>query len=512
MAALSFYGGVGEIGGNTILLDSDGLRIMLDFGVSFTRQGAFFGEFLQVRNRTHLRDSILLGLIPPLDGLYRNDLESPNGLESLQVYREHPELWQTRVVPWAESEERIDALLLTHGHLDHVQNIPLIDPHIPIYCSGDTRILLETMEDMSQGVSSEFVHTKVWGLKTTKSGKFPGSPRIGEIENLDRDFQTFRPPAKFHIEDIEVEAYPVDHSVPGAVGFIIRTGEENIAYTGDFRFHGDHAHWTMRFFEAVAEDVDVLISEGTRMNDPEKDNEQYVRDRTTELIEQTNGLVMLGYSWKDLMRTKSMLEVSRRTGRELVISPRTAYFLHKMGSHVEAIVGLRVYLPRKGSMIYTPSDYVNDKYLAGYSLNWKNEKPDMTHLNDGIRAYHIARNPGRYLLHLDHHSFNELLDLGRLEGSIYIKVQSEPLTEEMHLSEHLIANWFRAWGINAPDHVPIDIPASGHACGPEINDVISVISPKLLIPLHTEHPELFPKTVRIHNPEIGVRYDLRDLL
>jgi len=512
MTALTFFGGASEIGGNTILLETDGLRVLLDFGVSFERKGRFFEEFMQVRNRTHLRDSIVLGIVPPLDGLYRSDLESPHGLESLQVYREHPELWQTSVVPWEESEERVDAMLLTHGHLDHAAHIPLMDPRIPIYCSGDTRILLETMDDMSEGVESEFIKATTWGLKSMKGGKFPGSPKIGEVETTERLFHTFRPPAKFQIEDLEISAFPVDHSVPGAVAFVIYTSDLTIAYTGDFRLHGDHSHWTADFFGQIAGEVDVFITEGTRIHEESTDSEQAVRDEATTLIENTNGLVMVGYSWKDLMRTKSMLEVSRRTGRELVISPRTAYFLYKMGSHVEAIVGLSVYTPRKGSMIYAPNDYNVEKYLAGYSLDWSGDKPDMTHLNDGVRAYDIARNPNRYLLHVDLFSFNELLDLGRLEGSIYIKAQSEPFSEEMTISEERIMNWFSFWGINPPDHIPIDIRASGHAAGPDIHAAIEMVKPRLLIPVHTDHPEMFPTNTNMLNPEVGVRYDLSSLV
>jgi len=35
MAALTFFGGAGEIGGNKILLEDEGVKIYLDFGESF---------------------------------------------------------------------------------------------------------------------------------------------------------------------------------------------------------------------------------------------------------------------------------------------------------------------------------------------------------------------------------------------------------------------------------------------------------------------------------------------
>ncbi len=47
MPALSFFGGANEIGGNKILFDADGTRILLDFGLSFAIASRYFDENLQ---------------------------------------------------------------------------------------------------------------------------------------------------------------------------------------------------------------------------------------------------------------------------------------------------------------------------------------------------------------------------------------------------------------------------------------------------------------------------------
>ena len=47
MASLTFYGGIGEIGGNKILLEDEGKRIWFDFGMSFKQANKYFAEFLQ---------------------------------------------------------------------------------------------------------------------------------------------------------------------------------------------------------------------------------------------------------------------------------------------------------------------------------------------------------------------------------------------------------------------------------------------------------------------------------
>jgi ribonuclease J len=46
---LSFYGGVNKIGGNKILLEDDDTKVFLDFGMSFSRYGEYFKEYLKPR-------------------------------------------------------------------------------------------------------------------------------------------------------------------------------------------------------------------------------------------------------------------------------------------------------------------------------------------------------------------------------------------------------------------------------------------------------------------------------
>lgn len=513
MFEVTFFGGVNEIGGNMVLLNVDELRVLLDFGMSFSRRNAFYEEFLQVRTSTYLRDSIIMGLVPPLDGLYRDDLVRPRRIEMIDVYRKHRELWDAGVVPWIQSDERIDALLLSHAHLDHSQYIPLMDPAIPVYCSKDTRTILEVMEHLSSGITSEFTTAKIREVGYVKKGINAGAPRIVHVEIVERDIRPFDLQASFSIEDLEVRTYPVDHSIPGATAYIISTPNAILAYTGDYRFHGTHPEWTASFFEALEEmEVDVIITEGTRIDKLVQDSESRVIREAVDNVSKCRGLVMVGYAWKDITRMETMLSVAKQTGRDLVISPRTAFLMHRMGRPIGDLDDLSVYLPRRESMLYSPADYSKSKYLAGYSMNWKENGVDLTHLENGIRAYDISNRPENYILHLDFHSFNEIIDLGRLAGSLYIRAQSEPFTEEMMLTEERMSNWFSFWGINEPDHRPVQIHASGHASGPEILQSLERCRPRLIIPIHTGNPYEFKGLWRTLIPVPGKTYDLDEVL
>ncbi len=72
---LTCYGGVDEIGGNKMLLETSGLRVLFDFGKAFGRYGAYFdGVFVKERVTRGLLDPLALGLVPALRGLLREDL------------------------------------------------------------------------------------------------------------------------------------------------------------------------------------------------------------------------------------------------------------------------------------------------------------------------------------------------------------------------------------------------------------------------------------------------------
>jgi len=64
MTNLTFYGGVGEVGGNKILLETKESRVFFDFGMSFKKAGLYFSEFLQPRKCNGIGDFLEFGLIP----------------------------------------------------------------------------------------------------------------------------------------------------------------------------------------------------------------------------------------------------------------------------------------------------------------------------------------------------------------------------------------------------------------------------------------------------------------
>jgi ribonuclease J len=89
-----------------------------------------------------------------------------------------------------------------------------------------------------------------------------------------------------------------------------------------------------------------------------------------------------------------------------------------------------------------------------------------------------------------------------------VRAECEPFNKRMEISEEKLKAWLRQFNINEESGCePLQIHASGHASGPEIQALIDAVQPKVLIPIHTTKPELFiNKAGEVRMIEKGVSY------
>ncbi len=238
MVNITFFGGVSEIGGNKIQLEEKGSKIFLDFGMSFSKEALFF-EFPLLRP-SNKEDLFKLNLLPNIPGLYQNQ----------GFYPKH-DINGTFEVEGTEQSRGIDAIFLSHAHMDHYGYIGLLRDDIPIYMSEVTKKLIE----LRTNVGNVQWNTKIDNLI---------------LNDLEKN-------KELQIKDYSIKRYDVDHSILGAASFIIKIKNQTIVYTGDFRFHGYRGNLTEEFIKAMKnEHIDILITEGTRIPQPRKSDQKIV--------------------------------------------------------------------------------------------------------------------------------------------------------------------------------------------------------------------------------------------
>ena len=156
---------------------------------------------------------------------------------------------------WAPPEERdVDAVFLSHAHSDHAQYVHFLRFDIPIYCTQATNILLQSLEKTGAGtISGMTAASETFVFYENKKGTLSLVTNKNSEFVHDRDFHIMEPEKRVQVGSLEIEMLPVDHSLPGACGYIIYSDEGNIVYTGDIRFYGYNRNSSERFVEKAAD-------------------------------------------------------------------------------------------------------------------------------------------------------------------------------------------------------------------------------------------------------------------
>jgi len=275
MTRVTLYGGVSEVGGNKVLLESENSRVFFDFGLSYSRRSRFFSDpFFSPRSKEAL---IQLGIAHPMRGTY-----------------------------WFQDLCRGEtAVFLSHVHRDHCGHVSLLNKRIPVFCGRTTEIMLDALRQMSR--------------------------ETPEFDLSDITFNNFKSWDKVRVGGVRVKPIHVDHSVPGSYGFLAEADGASVAYTGDFRMHGKMTTLSKDFEGALADErPDVLIMEHTNILDGEVTSEEMVGEKVHAVVEGTKGLVVSDFSISDVDRYSTFRRVADGTGREVVMSPRRAFMLMQL--------------------------------------------------------------------------------------------------------------------------------------------------------------------------------------
>jgi ribonuclease J len=267
---LNIHRGTREIGGTCIEVGAGSTRLVLDAGLPLVNAAreAFDPKSLRGKNVTELVQD---GLLPPVPGLFAEDVSLPA------------------------------ALLLSHVHLDHTGLLPYIRPKVPIV--------------LSKGTSKMLLAGSI----------FSGMPSLDRSRGL-----ICEPERPLTIGDFRITAYPVDHSAFDSMAFLIEAGGKTILYSGDLRLHGRKPGMARNLIKAVRSRVDILLMEGTHVGSGRERGcyENELEQQILTQIQGARGVVFASFSPMHVDRLVTFYKATQRAGRTFVLDPYGAFVMH----------------------------------------------------------------------------------------------------------------------------------------------------------------------------------------
>lgn len=220
-----------------------------------------------------------------------------------------------------ENKDRVRALVVTHGHEDHIGGIPffLKKINVPVYATRFTLGLIKIK---------------------LKEHRFLRESRLIEI-NSDSVFQ---------IGDMNISFFKVNHSIPDCLGIVFDTPEGTIVHTGDFKFDLTPANNERPDIHKMAnignKGVLLLLSESTNAERPGyTPSEQMVGGNLEQIFLQAKRKVIVSTFASNVSRIQQVVNAAQKNNRKLALLGRS------MVNVVQVAIELRILTIPKDMLI-----------------------------------------------------------------------------------------------------------------------------------------------------------------
>lgn len=387
---ITFLGGVGEIGKNMTAFEYNNEIIVVDAGLTF-----------------------------PDDDLPGVDIVIPD------------------ISYLVENRSKIKALILTHGHEDHIGAVPffLQQLNVPIYGSRLTLALVEN--------------------------------KMKEYSDIKYRAIAVKPRNVLKIGNFSIEFIKVSHSIAGALALSITTPAGTVVHTGDFKIDYEPIDGEMtdlpRLGEIGRKGVNLLLCESTNV-------------------------CRKGYSMSEKSVGRALDEIIKNHADNRIIVATFASNIHRM----QQIMDIAEKYKRK--IAFTGRSMVNVSEVAmklgELSFNRDNivdiEKVDK--LADNEVLILTTGSQGEPMSALTRMAMGEFKSLKIRENDLVILSASPIPGNEKNV--YNVINALYKLGADVIYDELADVHTSGHACQEELKLMHSLVKPKFFIPIHGEYRHL----------------------
>ena len=338
-----------------------------------------------------------------------------------------------------ENKEHVRAIVLTHGHEDHIGGLPWIlsELKVPVYATEFTLAYVE--------------------------GKLEEHELLDEITLIE-----ITPREKFSIGPFTIEPIRVTHSLVDCVALAIETPVGIVIHTGDFKIDlaplDDKAFDLHTFAEYGKRGVLALLQDSTNVErSGYTPSERAVIPRLHEIFSQTKKKLFFSCFSSSIYRIRIALELARKHGRKAVVLGRSMMestdIAQDLG-YIEVPPGLII---NPGQM----RDYPPDELLIlisgtqGEPMSALSRAAVDNHKHARIDAGDTVVLSSRIIPGNEKSIFRVIDHLSRREANVIFDDGSHGL-----------------------------IHVSGHGCQEELRLLINLVRPKFFIPIHGDYRNL----------------------
>lgn len=333
------------------------------------------------------------------------------------------------------------ALLITHYHGDHLGKIHTLPDELPIYVGKTAAMLHRTysdhtgwMDDRQRAIAERLdasIHFTPG--KEMKSGPFTFIPIV------------------------------IDHSAFDAYAFRIEADNVKVFHTGDFRTHGFRGGKLPAVLDRYIGKVDYVVCEGTnvkRSTVNSKTEMELQRDAEQLFRENKNNVVYV--STLNIDRLFSLYHAAQRAGRVIICDAFQRHLMDTVTDRDNTFGKSRLY--QYGE--YGPLYFDRGESIINSKFQWLFETKGY------VLMARVGQKFENYLKLLPGESPKVYLSMWK--G--YINPDSPAYNPALHQAVGLDYTYLHT---------------SGHCDMDALNDVFSRLSPRAIIPIHTDSPEAF---------------------
>jgi ribonuclease J len=381
-------GGLGEVGKNLTVFECGGDLVVIDAGLAFPRD-------------EHLGVDLVL-----------------------------PDFAYLR-----ERAQDVRAVILTHGHEDHVGALPYLLREVPIPEVWATRLTL--------------------GLIKSKLDEH-GLARAAELREIHPDDEP-RQIGAFRISFVRMA-----HSIPDSVAVVLETPAGRIVHTGDYKI--DHTPVdglktdVGRLAELGNEGVDLLLGDSTNAERPGMTlSERVVGEAFRQIVPLRQGRVLVSSFASNVHRMQQAIDVAVSVGRKVVVVGRS--------------MRKNVNIARNLGYMDVPDDVLV-------------RPPDLDELPPHEQMILCTGSQGEPLSALVRIAYRDHPSVHVERGDTVI-ISAKPVPGN-ELRVHDAINQLAKLGAEVLHEEIAPVHVSGHARAEEIRTILSLLRPRNVMPIHGE--------------------------